>query len=650
LQWYYFEVKNTKASVVTFKIINLGKYESLYNEGMKPLTKSLKAGNEWVRAGHNILYTPNYQDSSYTLTFSYKFTYEQDTVYFAYSYPYTYEDLLSDLSQASYKNPEICRINSICETICGNSCHMVTITNNISTYNNFYEEKHYCTISTAQRKILRRRKSRIEGFNEHAGKKGVFITSRVHPGETVGSFMMQGVLEFLTSDCREAVGLRKQFVFKLVPMLNPDGVRYGKTRSSMLGVDLNRRWLDPNPVLHPTIYYTKKHLQVFSETHECLLFCDLHGHSIKRNVFFYGCNLNPLEPDQAKKNIMAKLIPFILSKKNKLVSYKDSKFRMQKSKESTARIVAYKQLGIINSLTIEASFYGPSDLASFKDSRDDYHMTLNDLKSVGRDLCLVCLGFVSPYAITKNLISLSNYIRGTKSVKSVNNQNPIEGPLENNKFLIRKELQSEIINNVSYWDNIVVNDIDYLSENSDPSDASANNEDEKIEFFEPKKVPNRKNSKSPSYTRFNKKNLHPKIEKKQLTPSPEAYFKVGGISVFSLNNKAKSSENFFKIISVKNINPAYKKKDLSDRPRTTDKKWDVNSSKITIFNNKAFVQKAELKHIFFKNKPEIIQAESFTKSRTSLVSKTPDIKKKDRSEVPLILIKKAKIHLISQKS
>ena len=53
--------------------------------------------------------------------------------------------------------------------------------------------------------------------------------------------MMQGAIDFLLSPCKEAVLLRKNFVFKLIPMLNPDGVRYGKTRVSMLGVDLNRR-------------------------------------------------------------------------------------------------------------------------------------------------------------------------------------------------------------------------------------------------------------------------------------------------------------------------------------------------------------------------------------------------------------------------
>ena len=41
-------------------------------------------------------------------------------------------------------------------------------------------------------------------------------------------------------------------------MLNPDGVIYGNYRCSLLGCDLNRRWDNPNRLLHPTVYYAKK--------------------------------------------------------------------------------------------------------------------------------------------------------------------------------------------------------------------------------------------------------------------------------------------------------------------------------------------------------------------------------------------------------
>jgi murein tripeptide amidase MpaA len=53
--------------------------------------------------------------------------------------------------------------------------------------------------------------------------------------------MMKGAIDFLLSNTREARFLRRKFVFRIVPMLNPDGVRYGNYRTSLLGADLNRR-------------------------------------------------------------------------------------------------------------------------------------------------------------------------------------------------------------------------------------------------------------------------------------------------------------------------------------------------------------------------------------------------------------------------
>jgi murein tripeptide amidase MpaA len=85
------------------------------------------------------------------------------------------------------------------------------------------------------------------------------ISSRVHPGEVVGSWMMRGVLFFLTDpDNPEARMLRQRFLFKIIPMLNPDGVINGNYRCSLAGCDLNRRWKFPNKKIHPTIYHTKK--------------------------------------------------------------------------------------------------------------------------------------------------------------------------------------------------------------------------------------------------------------------------------------------------------------------------------------------------------------------------------------------------------
>ena len=60
--------------------------------------------------------------------------------------------------------------------------------------------------------------------------KVVFIMARVHPGETPASFVIQGLLDFLVSSHDIAASLREFVVFKIIPMLNPDGVFLGNQR------------------------------------------------------------------------------------------------------------------------------------------------------------------------------------------------------------------------------------------------------------------------------------------------------------------------------------------------------------------------------------------------------------------------------------
>ncbi len=75
---------------------------------------------------------------------------------------------------------------------------------------------------------------------EQEHKKFIILFARVHPGETNSSFMMHGFLKFILSNHPDAKELRKKFVFKIVPIVNPDGVIGGNYRSSFSGSDLNR--------------------------------------------------------------------------------------------------------------------------------------------------------------------------------------------------------------------------------------------------------------------------------------------------------------------------------------------------------------------------------------------------------------------------
>ena len=87
----------------------------------------------------------------------------------------------------------------------------------------------------------------------YSEKKYVVLSGRVHPGESNSSYMMEGFIRFILSDCYEAIELRKRIVFKVVPMINPDGVIIGNYRTSLAGNDLNRKYLEPDKELHPTV-------------------------------------------------------------------------------------------------------------------------------------------------------------------------------------------------------------------------------------------------------------------------------------------------------------------------------------------------------------------------------------------------------------
>jgi len=71
-------------------------------------------------------------------------------------------------------------------------------------------------------------------------RKAVIVTARVHPGESNSSFIMQGMIKYMTSDEEGAKQLWDTFVFKFIPMLNPDGVILGNYRTSLSGNDMNR--------------------------------------------------------------------------------------------------------------------------------------------------------------------------------------------------------------------------------------------------------------------------------------------------------------------------------------------------------------------------------------------------------------------------
>lgn len=60
-------------------------------------------------------------------------------------------------------------------------------------------------------------------------------------------------MELLVSSNPTANLLREHVIFKIIPMINPDGVFLGNYRSSLCGFDFNRSWHIATTFGHPTL-------------------------------------------------------------------------------------------------------------------------------------------------------------------------------------------------------------------------------------------------------------------------------------------------------------------------------------------------------------------------------------------------------------
>ncbi|GMR52302.1 hypothetical protein PMAYCL1PPCAC_22497 [Pristionchus mayeri] len=372
-QWFYFEISNCEANVeYTFEIVNCLKTSSMFVHGMQPLAFSVGeavAGRPgWVRVGHSISYYRNQyvidadvaghrKDRFFSLRFTFALRHKGDVCYLAYHFPYTYSMLRATLECW------ITRVNSssiyvrrdeIGQSLAGNPLQLLTITGTGSA-------------------------------SEVAERDTVVFSARVHPGESNASWIMHGMLEYLlTSDDAIVREARERIVFKLIPMLNPDGVMAGNHRCSLAGHDLNRVWDSPNRSLHPEIFHAKAIVQTACETKRPLLFIDLHGHSRRSNCFLYGNN-----PDQSWRPsdvVSSPTLEFVDTAEIMEVvapafSARNCRWSIVRSKEGSARVALWRQLGLQRAYTMECTYAG-FESGPYK----GYQIGIGELKEIGRNL------------------------------------------------------------------------------------------------------------------------------------------------------------------------------------------------------------------------------------------------------------------------
>ena len=313
--WYYFSVSQVhKNQRAMFHIINGSKTKSLYRVGMTPLVRSAQRPR-WERIPQKqvFYYRAPRLKKSYVLSFAFQFDREDDTYYFAYCFPYTFTFLQKFLSHVDAQKFQFYNRELLCRTVQQRRVDILTITSPQSLTPSWDK------------------------------KKTIFLTARVHAGETPASFICHGLLCFLLSDHPAARVLRAHCVFKIVPMLNPDGVFLGNYRCSSTGYDLNRNWLNPSAWAHAPIKYTRDEIIRLNghEGTELDFFMDIHAHSTCTNAFMFVNNSDErrgagggVHEDTIKG---AMVYPRILAGLERTFSVAASRFCREPSKLGTGR-------------------------------------------------------------------------------------------------------------------------------------------------------------------------------------------------------------------------------------------------------------------------------------------------------------------------
>lgn len=231
--WFYFRVSNVRPDKkLTINIINAS--SALGNPLGWSVVKPVYSYDQkkWERID-TTFYDPIQQIFSFTIAP------KQDPVYFAYCYPYTYTQL-----QQYLKTKE----------------------------KNKYLKTEILTKSEENRDVYL---LTITDFEVTKKKIGIWINAREHSGETPGSYALEGLIDFLLSNEPLCDKIRRKFVFKIVPMVDVDGVYngfYGKDRPP---IDFARDWVKFS---RPQTLAIKREIEKWIKTNvKYSMFLDFHS-------------------------------------------------------------------------------------------------------------------------------------------------------------------------------------------------------------------------------------------------------------------------------------------------------------------------------------------------------------------------------------
>ncbi len=238
--WFYFKADHVKDRILTMALNDLiGVYRGdphlVYTDYTEPVYSYDQ--ENWQR-----ITEVDYDSASHSFVFTQAF--DQNPVWIAYAHPFPFSRLLQLMARISDR--EYATVQNLSTTAEGREIRMVSIT---------------------------------DPDVPDEGKKNILIMAMQHAGEDAGGYLLEGLIDFLLSEDPEAQQARENFIYHIIPMMNPDGIFNGITRYNSAMEDLNNIWLDNNKA-QPEVNGVKVWVdQWLAAGKKIDLFIDVHNHS-----------------------------------------------------------------------------------------------------------------------------------------------------------------------------------------------------------------------------------------------------------------------------------------------------------------------------------------------------------------------------------
>lgn len=326
--WFYYRMNNVAGKTITTELTGLegiyrGNPHRIFTDYTYPVV-SYNQGH-WQRIT-DVKYDPVKHSFTFTHTF------EKYWAWVAYAHPYSLSYKHNFIAEIHHR--DFVSVENLGSSVQGRPIEMLTITDR--------------TVADTEKRVI-------------------LITALQHPGEDCGAYLVEGLAHFLISDDPVAQNSRRRFIYKIIPMINPDGVYLGISRYNANMEDLNSEWdddstdLDHAPVEPEVLAIKQWTRQWLAQNNRLDLCLDFHSHS-----------------QQVEFNSLHSPAPGVLVDFVEILNrYWPLRWRLTKNSSGRMRGYYYTEKGI-DAATIE--------LTQSRATAKGPHLTINDYANYGKGL------------------------------------------------------------------------------------------------------------------------------------------------------------------------------------------------------------------------------------------------------------------------